>query len=215
MITSAPQTLEQFFAPFDQKTFSKGDVLFASDVTPQHAYYIKSGYVRSYTLSSEGVELTIHIFSPHTCFPMMTVLSNLDNRYFYEALTDVEIVAAPKDQVADFITSHTDVLLDFTNRLLRGLDKLTMRIEYLALQSSQKRIISAILFLANHFSTVHDNTALFTYAFTHRDLASFAGVSRETASREWKKLMSEGLVGMDQHFIVIHDIQRLTVLGNI
>lgn len=211
--TLAQQAITDFFRDRENRRYGKGHILFGADADPDKAYFIRSGYVRSYSITPEGVELTVHIFSPLSCFPMMSILAGLSNRYFYEALTDIEISTAPKTEVAQFIRSNQTVLLDLATRLLSGLDKLTMRIEYLALQNSQKRTISALLFLAKHFGTREGNSVTFLEAFTHRDIASFAGISRETASREWGKLADSGLVGTENKKIVIHDMERLTALG--
>lgn len=203
------QKVEEFFARFEYKKYKKGETIMHPDETNAKAYYVKSGYVRNYNLTDEGIEFTLHIYAPHSYFPMTSVISDVENRYYYEALIDTEVYIAPKAEVTAFLKSNPDVLFDLTSRLLNGLDKFMMRAEYLALKSASKRLVSTSLFLARHFGEKENNTCRFKYNFTHRDLASIAGVSRETASREWEKLLKSGLVSTNRQRIMLHDLEKL------
>lgn len=205
---------EEFFSGFERKLFRKGDIIIRPEETSQKAYYLRSGYVRTYCLSPEGIELTLHIFTPHAYFPMLSVISDVQNRHFYEAFVDTEVYIAPKAAVVEYLQTHSDALYDLTSRLLRGIDKLTMRIEHLAMETANKRIVSSLLFLARHFGEQDGNKVRLKYTFTHKDLASFAGMSRETASREWEKLSKSGLVTIEKQHITILDKKTLSELGS-
>ncbi len=209
------QNIEKFFTKFEHKTYKKGETVIQPDETHAKGYFIKSGFVKNYTLTAEGIELTFHIFTPGTYFPMMSIISDIQNRFYYEALTDTEIYIAPKQKINEFLIANPEILFDLTSRLLSGMDKLLLRIEYLALETARKRLISTLLFLARHFGEHTDSVVRFKYTFTHRDLASFAGISRETTSREWEKLHKAGLVKIHRQQIHILDIAELTALLSI
>ena len=102
--------VETFFLQSKHKQYKKGETILNPDDVIQNAYYIKEGYVKAFSLSPEGVELTIHLFAPHAYFPMMSVLSDLPNRYYYEALVDTEVYIASKESVASFLQSNPGVL---------------------------------------------------------------------------------------------------------
>jgi len=188
-------------------------MLIGLDGEPDSVFYLSKGYVREYAFSDQGVELTLHIFVPGSFFPMTLVLTNIKNRYYYEALTPIEVYAVPKDTMLKFLKREPGVVLDLARRVFLGMDKLLMRIEYLILGSAQKRVISTLLFLARHFGVRKNKDIQLQYLFTHRDIASFAGISRETASRELKKLLKKNLIAYEKRLITIKNSDLLKKQG--
>lgn len=209
MNTSVPTKIGAFFSEFPHKSCKKGEIIVYPDEQPAGAFYIKQGYVREYSISVEGVEVTIHIFAPHTFFPMTWVIGDIKNRYYYEAFTDLEVYSASKEKVKEFLHQNPDVVYDLTTRLLHGLDRFTTRIEQLAHAKASIRMISTVLFLVRHFGKAEGSTVTLTEKFTHREIAAFAGVTRETASREWEQLKRDRLISQDNHHIIIPDLKKL------
>ena len=209
METVIQTKVDKFFSQFQVRRYPKNEIILYPEDQPPGAIYIKSGYVREYNISLDGVEITIHLFAPHSFFPMTWVMSDIKNRYYYEALTEVEVYSVPKDAVNSFLKENPDVLYSLTKRLLHGLDKLTLRIEQLTYGKAHVRMISTLFYLARHFGKITNNTATITEKFTHREIAAFAGMTRETASREWEKLHQKGLINYDNQHIVITDIEKL------
>lgn len=198
-----------FFSEFTQKTFKKGQTILSPDSEPTVAYYVKKGFVKTFTVSPQGVETTIHLFANNSYFPLMWIISGIPNRFHYEALNSVELYLAPKDKLVEFIKNNPDVLLNLTYRLLKGMDRLTLRIEQLSTANASERLSSMLIFLARHFGEKKDNKIYLEEMFTHKDLASLAGLSRETTSREWKKLQQKKLVILQERRIVINDPAQL------
>jgi CRP-like cAMP-binding protein len=86
------QKVEEFLARFEYKKYKKGDTVMHPDETNAKAYYIKSGYVRNYNLTDEGIEFTLHIYAPRSYFPMASVISDVENRYYYEVCFGICLV---------------------------------------------------------------------------------------------------------------------------
>ena|SRR3989344_3643321 len=203
----------QFFSQFRLRTYKKGEILIYPDSQPAFAFYIRNGFVRIYTISPQGVEVTLHIFSPYVCFPMMWIISDIPNHYYFEALTPLEVNCVPREKVVTYLKKEPVVLLDLTRRLLFALDKMSARIESLVFMPAYLRVISALLFTVRRFGNyLTDCDAVLKYKFTHRDIASLAGVSRETASRAIEELQRSGLIGKKQHMIEIKDVNKLETM---
>ena len=198
-----------FFSNFELHKHKKGQAIIHPNQNPQGAYYIKNGYVKTYAISPQGVETTIHLFANNSYFPMMWIISDIPNRFHYEALTPIELYVAPKEKILNFLQKNPDVLFDLTHRLLNGLDKLTLRIEQLTTSKASARLASILIFLTKHFGEKKENKIIIQEMFTHKDIASLAGLSRETTSREWKKLVNKKLVSSKNRTIIINDIEKL------
>lgn len=204
------QKIDTYFSQFQRHSYPKNEIIIYPDEQPASAFYIKSGYIREYNISIEGVEITIHLFAPYSFFPMTWVIGDIKNRYYYEALTNSEVYSIPKDSMKAFLKENPDVLYNLTQRLLQGLDKLTLRIEQLTYGKAHTRLVSTLFLLSRHFGKPVNNSVTITEKFTHREIAAFAGITRETASREWEKLHQKGILIYDsnQH-IVIPNLTKL------
>ncbi len=209
MQNSIKVNVESFFSQFPSYNYKRGEIVIHPNDSPLGAYYLKKGYVKEYSISTHGIETTLHIFAPASYFPMMWVIAGIPNRYYHEALTDVKVYKAPKDKVVTFLKENPDALLDLTKRIFMGLDKLTSRIESVSYSKASEKVVSTILYLARHFGEEKDKKIYIKHKFTHRDIASLAGITRETTSREWEKLEKRGRIRYKDQFIVILNMEKL------
>ena len=72
-------------------------------------YFIYKGYVRLYSISESGQELTLIIFKPKDVFPIRWAVVN-GSPYYCEAITSVEVAKAPRDKFLEFSEKSPEVL---------------------------------------------------------------------------------------------------------
>jgi len=92
---SKTQVFEDFYSQFQVRRYKQGETLIRADDDPQGIFCLTKGYVRQYTISRTGLELTLHILKPISYFPMVWAVNGTPNVYFFEALTPVEVGRAP------------------------------------------------------------------------------------------------------------------------
>ena len=201
------QKLEEFFSQFKHLTYKKGEILIRADDEPQGIFYLKSGTVRQYSISKDGEEQTLTLYKPISYFPMMWAINNTPNAYYFEALTDVEVYRAPRDAVLEFIKKEPDVLYDLTSRIYSGMHGLLSRMEYLLFSSAYNKILFTLINNATRFG-VCENGEIRLH-MTHKDIAAFSGLTKETISREIKKLEEKGLVKNQNQLLIIKDVKIL------
>ena len=109
---------EAFYRQFTTRNYKKGEMLIRADDDPQGIFCLKKGYVRQYTISKTGFELTLHILRPLSYFPMVWAVNGTPNVYYFEALTPVEVGRVPKDQVVNFIKDKQTVIFELLSELI-------------------------------------------------------------------------------------------------
>lgn len=203
------QKIESFFSQFKQQTFKKGEILIRVDDNPLGIYYLKKGAVKMYGISKNGDELVLNIYKPVSFFPMSWAINNSPNSYYYEALTEVEVWRAPKEKAVEFIKGNPDVLYDLISRIYRGIEGVLMRMSYLMAGSAYGRLINELFIQAKRFGqkNIKDNSV--ELKMSEKDLAASAGMTRETVSREMKKLKDNGLIMLGKNGIVVNDMGRI------
>ena len=188
------EKIDNFFSKFYRVSFEKGEIIIHPDGKIQNIFLIKQGKVRMYTVSDDGVEVTLHIFSPQSFFPMMLSLSEVYSKYYFEALEKIEAVKAPVDKVIDFIKNDQEVLFDLTTRFSDAILGLTLRIEKMAFEDAYNRIANLLYYLADKFGEVREDKAIINMPLQHGDIANWVGLRRETVSRQFEKMQKAGIL---------------------
>jgi CRP/FNR family transcriptional regulator, cyclic AMP receptor protein len=203
------QVFEEFFSQFQIHEYKQGEIMIRADDDPQGIFCLTKGYVRQYTISKTGMELTLHILRPTAYFPMVWAINGTPNVYNFEALTPVEIGRAPRDQVVNFIKNKPELIFALMSELLEEYAETLTRIEHLVFSDAYRRVISVLLYIAKHFGEPLGDHVIVKHRFTHQDIATLVGVTRETASIEMVRLSKKELVHYVDHSMEFHDINKL------
>ncbi len=205
--------LEKFFQNFEDKAYKKGEIIIHAHDPASYIYFVKSGYVRQYFISSEGDDISLQTFRPGSFFPIALVLSGKQNKYFFEASNDVRVKKAPAERVIKFIKTNPDILFDLTKRLSAGLMGYLEKTENIILLGAYNKLISLLLYLVKHFGKEDDEKTVIDLPLTHKEIATWIGTSRETVSREMQKLKNKNIIGVKEKLLIIRDIDQLEKEG--
>lgn len=209
MNNTKTKQFEKFYKQFSLREYKKGEMLIRSDDDPQGIFCLTKGYVRQYSISETGIELTLHILKPTSYFPMVWAINGTPNVYNFEALTPVVVGRAPRDQVVDFIKDKPVIIFELMSELLEDYAETLTRVEHLVFSDAYRRVISVLLYVAKHFGVDSGGVIVVDTRFTHQDIATLVGVARETASTEMVKLEKRGLVEYSERFMVFKNIKNL------
>lgn len=211
MKASSTKLDEQFFAQFGPfQRFKKGETIIRAGDEPAGIYYLKKGFVRLYLISADDKEITFNIYKPGTYFSMLWALGNIQNAYFFESISEVEVLKAPKDEVVKFLKSQPDILSDLTKRTLIGLDGTIKLMQALLTGTASQKVCAVLLVLTRRFGKKKKNgETLIQLPLTHKIIASLAGLTRETTSLELLKLRKEQTVAQVGHFITVKKPAKL------
>lgn len=202
--------LESFFQKFSTKTFKKGTLIQTSGSNTGFVYFIINGFVGMYDITKESQKLFIDIQAPNTAFPVVTAIQNDPPKYYYEALTDVEVYEAPAKKVSSFIKNDIETLNAINESVIKAFYKLANRVEQLSYDSSKVRIASLLTYFATHFATDNNGEYRITIEFSHKEIAAFAGITRETASRVLKSLEKSKIIKYKYKKITVLNLDKLS-----
>lgn len=207
-------TINAFFEDYRERTYKKGQVLILNGDMTDFVYLIVEGRVKQYDVTYRGDEIILNTFKPGAFFPMAMAINKTTSPYIYEAETDLEVRQAPADKVVEFVRANPDVLFDLLSRVYRGTDGLLGRMAHLMASSAKGRLMFELLVECRRFGQKSGGNWSFTV--NEKELGARAGLSRETVSREMKKLINTGLVQFDAGQVNIPDIDAFeTKLGTV
>lgn len=208
--------ISEFFSSYEKIELKKDSIIIQPEEPLIYIYNIVTGYVKSYSINDNGLELIINIFKPYSFFPITETLAARTNTYFFEAVTDVVLQKAPTQKVHDFVKSDSEVLYDLTRRISSGLEGFMIRTQYLIRSNSEQKVASSLVLLARRFGeNMEAKKIKVLLPQTHEDIANLAGVSRETASIELKKLENRGILFSSKQTYIINDFEKLKEVSTI
>lgn len=209
MSINKTKEFETFYKQFVTRNYKKGEMLIRADDDPQGIFCLTKGYVRQYTISKNGFELTLHILKPISYFPMVWAINGTQNVYYFEALTPVEVGRAPREDVVNFIKDKPTIIFELLSELIEDYAESLARIEHLVFSDAYRRVISVLLYIAKHFGEKVEDSVIINHRFTQEDIATLVGVARETASNELSKLERGNLIKYIDHSMIFDNIEKL------
>jgi CRP/FNR family transcriptional regulator len=208
------EQIKGFFSGYPKLELKKGSVIIKPQEPLLNIYNIFLGYVKSYSINEDGMELTINILKPYSFFPITETFAGMTNNYFFEAVTDVVLQKAPTRDVHEFVKSHQDILFDLVKRISIGLEGFMIRTQYLIRSNATQKVSSSLVLLARRFGeNLAGQKVKILIPQTHTDIANLSGVSRETASIELKKLQDGGIIAYKKQTFIINDFNQLRDLS--
>lgn len=208
------EKIDKFFFQFFKVSFNKGDIILRPDGKIKNIFLLKKGSVRMYVVSDDGQEVTLHIFTAGSYFPIMLSLSDVYDKHYFEAIEEVEAIKAPVKKVVEFIKSDTEVLFDLTTRFSYAISGLTLRIEAMAFEDAYNRIANLLLYLCQKFGEKTEDKTVINIPLQHDDIANWVGIRRETVSRQFEKMHKEGILENNNKKLVINLVKLKDTLNN-
>lgn len=201
--------LKDFFSKFKLLDYKKKEIILRGDDSLLGVYFLEKGYVKEYSVSQEGKELTFIVYKPGDFFPFAGVFNETPNSHFFQVMTSAKIWRAPKKEFIEFIQDNPSVFLELTNHIVVRLGGLLQRMEHLTFGNAYAKVASIILICAERFGKKKEDKIIIRVPLTHRDIASFLGIARETASVEIKKIERKGLIAYRGGLLIVKNKEGL------
>lgn len=191
------------------KYFRSKQLIFTPGKLPANIYYIETGYIKVYRITSNGLEIVFTILKPESFIPLLMVLGNSKNDFYFEALTDCRARILTFEQFRQLVKLYPQMHSLLVERLIKGYSNLVERLEMLNTNDALTRVATAILYLNNVFGQVEENKIIFPVKFSHELISGLAFTTRETASRKIEELNSQKIISTGYSNMQINDLEGL------
>lgn len=202
------EKIEKFLIKCPVRRYKKGEVILRPGDSLKDIFQLKSGYVRIYSISKNGKENTLKILKPMFYLSLIGLINLKENRYYFEAITPVEIFVYSAKEGMRFLMENDDLIFSFFNRLTRCYRELLEKVEYLIAGNAYSKVASLLYSVAT-FSEIESNKMRIDFDFPHWMIASMTGLTRETVTNELIKMEKENIIRKDKRAIIINDLKKL------
>ncbi len=210
MNTKTIEVLTSFFDKNKLYKYKKGEIIYRPGDLLSHVAFVKSGYVKLYIIDQNGQSVTINFFKPLFFLTFWYSLNELPSRYYFEAVTDVELWRSPIKDFRSFLESNLDVLFDVNQMLLKVLEETIFNMGNTVGGSAYKKVSTIFMSLFKQYGSKNENGQLvIDFKTTHEDIASLTGLTRETVGIQINRLKDEKIITQEGKYYMILDIEKL------
>lgn len=201
-------TLEKIAAICRQRHVSAREVLFLKGDASDGLYAIRRGLIRIGITDDRGQQLTMNLLGGGDVFGEIALLDGRSRTADAVAVEDTDMFFLPRGDFLGLLAREPAIALQLIELLCDRLRNVIERMEETTFLAAQARLARRILTLAIDYGA--------EVRASQEELASLAGVTRETVNRQLQSWKRSGVVSLGRGRLVIHDIaaiRRLSKLG--
>ena len=203
-----PRTLHTFFDQYPIRQYKKSQVLILANDTPKSAFYLESGRIRVYDVTYRGEERIVYDIKAPALFPLPLLVGVRDTPYIYEAHTDLIVRQTPIDHVRSFILSQPTAAYALLVNACQVLESVLERTAHLLSSSAKTRLVYSLVVECRRYGE-RQGDGSYRVSISEQELGAQAGLSRETVSREAKRLKADQLIRVGHHEMIIPNLALL------
>jgi CRP/FNR family transcriptional regulator len=195
-----------------RRPLHRGDYLFRMGERFQSIYAVRSGSVKTYTLTEDGREQVTGFHLPGELVGL-DALSDEQHPCAARALETASICEIPFDRLEE-LWARIPAL---PRQLLRVMGKEILHDQTLMMllgkKNAEERLASYLLNLSARFGRRGFSAREYNLSMSRNDIANYLGLAVETVSRVFTRFQEDGVLAVQRKYVLIHDMERLRVLA--
>ncbi|MFT9847147.1 Crp/Fnr family transcriptional regulator [Aneurinibacillus sp. REN35] len=197
---------------FITRTYEKGANVFFEEEEGDELYIIKSGVVKIYR-DDKAREIILAIFREGDFFGEMAVLQNERVRSASaRTLEKTTLYVLKRYDFISLLNRSPGIFIKILETALDRLRKANELITDLTILDARTRIVRMILRLIENHGRKNREGVLIDLKLTHQQIADMTGTVRETVTKILLDLQNQQLIRIDKKKIIIHDVEKLTLM---
>ncbi len=205
--------LVAYFKSGTSVVYKKGELVIRPQETPDHIYYIESGFVKAYSITKYGEENLQVIRHAEEIFPLIWTFTEQHRDVAYEVMEPSVIWKQPKKDYLKYLNDNPDATMAVLGLAMRAYRTFAEHVNTLEYRTVRERTASFLLACCRRFGTRNkDGSVQINAPLRQQDIASSVNASRETTSRELSVLTRKGLIVMNDRNIIVLDPAKLQAM---
>ena len=183
--------LESFFSRAVVRKFRKGTIVIFQGDDTDSLYIVREGEMKVYVEDESGKELTVRILREGDTFGELALLGGFPRSANVIAMTDGSAFVISKSSYLDCLKNNPQISISLIQSLANMVRETTGELSNIALSDVYGRLVHVL----EKYAFDHQQTRLVP-KFTHREIASMIGSSREMVSKILKDLEKGGYLSV-------------------
>jgi CRP-like cAMP-binding protein len=197
-----------------KRAFKKRSILLYQGEVPRMAYVVRSGLIKMYSINNAGEEQVVSFMGPNDIFSGPWIFNKASAAlYYYETLTDSEILTLPRDILRD-VLNRPEFLSKALDYYVSNYTGLLLRVTALEQPRARDKIMCTLYYLTYRYGReAKSGMYALNFPLTHKIIASLVGLARETISAEISKLKRQQVLAQQGDTYTINKQKLEMLLG--
>jgi CRP/FNR family transcriptional regulator, cyclic AMP receptor protein len=192
--------------------FTAGEQVFDKESDTLEVYFVIEGAVRILTAAVDDREVALADVVAGNYFGELAAIDGMKRSARVLATRDAVLASLDGASFLDLMRTYPNIALRVLERLTRIVRNLDSRVTQLSTQGENQRVYSELVRLAQPDAARPDGW-LISDLPNHKEIASWAGTSREQVAQAIGELARDGVVRRKGMGLVISDWSRLQLMA--
>ncbi len=190
----------------ESRIFRPRDVIYKEGQMARWIYFVSSGRVKVFQTNDYGKEFITHLYGPGQFFGYLPILQEEAYTDSCSAVEESELMLIPREDFVNLLHSSRDISTRLIKILAGQVSENEQLLIQLAYGSVREKVAATLVSLHDQYKDSEGKARL---SLLREDLASMAGIAKETVIRTLSDFKDEGLVKIIDHEILIEDVEPL------
>lgn len=189
--------LERLQLSWGIRSFRKGQLVYSEGRVIDEVLVVVTGHLLSYRLTTEGKSCTLRTIGAGDFIGEEDLLDGKGTEGYVKSVTESRCLVIPQNGYEALLLHYpTFARLRFVE-MSRRLKTAERMMQELAYSTVKQRILLILTKLASEIGKARSDGLELTFNWSHHDLASMVGSTRETVTNTLSLLQKEGLIKME------------------
>ena len=175
-----------------EKHFKKNSIILMEDDSKNFMYVIFSGKIKVVRVTTDGKEQILVIRKRGDFFGEMTLLDGKSQPATIVAMDDATVGLISKVDFEQYFMNDEKILKQIITMLCARLRESWVMLRVLGLPDAETRVRAVLSHICSVYGIKDGRGTMIPFKLTHKELADYAGLARETVSRLMTKLSHSG-----------------------
>lgn len=192
--------------------YKKKQMVYTEGNHPARLYYICKGKVKTFRKNEDGKELIVGLHTEGDFIGYTTMLANVNYRECAEALEDTELAVIPRSEFEEMLRNNPALMKKLIEMLAETINEKEIKLLATAYNSLRKKVADTLVTIHEKYNK--DQKEGYFIDFSRDNLASIAGVAKESLIRTLSDFKNENLISLEGSRIRILNYKKLISMHN-
>jgi CRP-like cAMP-binding protein len=198
-----PEELDEILNFSSERRVRRNQTIFQRGDNGSSMMAVLRGRVRISTVSGDGKEVTLNTINQGEIFGEIALLDGEPRSADATATEDTTLLVVERRNFLPFLRQNEDLFLRLLAVLCRRLRRTSMALEDIALFDLPVRLGRVLLKLAEDYGRPGTDGTRIDLKLSQRDLSNLVASSRESVNKQLRLWREEGLVDLEDGFVVL------------
>ncbi len=175
-----------------EKHFKKNSIILMEDDSKNFMYVIFKGKIKVVRINYDGKEQILVMRKRGDFFGEMTLLDGKAQPATIVAMEDATVGLISKSDFEQYFMKDGNVLKQIISMLCERLRESWVMLRVLGLPDAETRVRAVLAYISSVYGIKDARGIMIPFKLTHKELADFASLARETVSRLLARLSHSG-----------------------